>query len=339
MSVVPKCCYCSTHTYNVPALSLNRKLKAAHRHLVSSSDAFANLDATVPGDLREMWKEQERKALAERLSNPKAMNIFEVQLKKGRHHCKNTPRDAEIAVKAPSIKSVEMNLIEMQAAGDAPQGCATWMARALKVEEAQVVLSMDSCRIDSRATETQRLDISCRHDRLQSQINGLVQATATFLGADWDSDLIGLQEGHTDEDDTFITVSVSPGNAEGAILPLPSYIGLPRCGAWGLNCLIKQELQLRQGQANDALHEIRLSLADKAMLYRTDVRHGRNYTMTSRTWKKVADLDATVTRHTAVYHRCRKQMVALGTDSSILDQYQPLDKKDMIVSTAVAEPM
>ncbi|KIM70529.1 hypothetical protein SCLCIDRAFT_18643 [Scleroderma citrinum Foug A] len=276
--------------YDINSLSLNRKLKAAHQHLVSSSDAFANLDATVPGDLREMWKEQERKALAERLSNPKAMDIFEVQLKK-----------------APSIKSVEMNLIEMQAAGDAPQGCATWMARALKVEEAQ-----------------------------QSQINGLVQATATFLGADWDSDLIGLQEGHTDEDDTFITVS--PGNAEGAILPLPSYIGLPHCGAWGLNCLIKQELQLHQGQANDALHEIQLSLADKAMLYRTDVRHGRNYTMTSRTWKKVADLDATVTRHTAVYHRCRKQMVALGADSSILDQYQPLDKKDLIVSTTVTEP-
>ena len=58
----------------------------------------------------------------------------------------------------------------------------------------------------------------------------------------------------SDEDGTFITVS--PGNAEHAILPLPSYIGLPRCGALELNGLVEEELQLRQGQANDALHEI-----------------------------------------------------------------------------------
>jgi len=42
------------------------------------------LDATVPEDLHKIWEDQETKALLDRLSNPKAMDIFEVQLEKGK---------------------------------------------------------------------------------------------------------------------------------------------------------------------------------------------------------------------------------------------------------------
>ena len=62
---------------------MKRKLTTTQHNLASSSDAFVNLDATVPDDLHNIWKDQETKALAERLSNPNAMDIFEVQLEKG----------------------------------------------------------------------------------------------------------------------------------------------------------------------------------------------------------------------------------------------------------------
>jgi len=240
--------------------------------------------------------------------------------------------------KALSIKSMEISLIGMQSAAGALQGSATWMARALKVEESQTVLLLDACRINSRTTENQRVDISCCHDRLQSQINGLVQTAATFVGADWDSGLDACKHGDSgsDEDGTFITVS--PGNASHAILPLPSYIGLLWCGALELNGLVEEELQLRQGQANDALHEIQLALADKAVLFRTEVRHGKNYAVTTHAWKKVLDLDTLVKRYSVIYNRCQKQMVALGADQSILDRYQILNKKDLTVSTVVSDP-
>ena len=70
----------------IPALSLKRKLVAAQRNLASSRDTFANLDETVPEDIRNTWMAQERNALVERLSNAKAMDIFEVQLEKGRSY-------------------------------------------------------------------------------------------------------------------------------------------------------------------------------------------------------------------------------------------------------------
>jgi len=44
------------------------------------------LDETVPEDIHNIWQAQERKTLVERLSNAKAMDIFEVQLEKDRSY-------------------------------------------------------------------------------------------------------------------------------------------------------------------------------------------------------------------------------------------------------------
>lgn len=185
-----------------------------------------------------------------------------------------------------------MDLID-QATGTCPCGSATWMAQALKVEEAQV-LGQQLHRINARDTESKRLQVSRRQDKLQSQINGLVQTAAHFLGSDWDNGLVyPSQADRTDDIDDFFSSS-TPGDAEAMVLPLPSYLGLDRCWQLGLDDLANQELQLRQGQANDSLHEMRLALADKAVLYRMDVRHGRNYNMTMRAWKKAADMEAIV---------------------------------------------
>ena len=46
-------------------------------------EEFIKLDA-VPDDMQALWESQERKALDERLSKPSAMDIFDIQFKKGR---------------------------------------------------------------------------------------------------------------------------------------------------------------------------------------------------------------------------------------------------------------
>ena len=63
-------------------------------------------------------------------------------------------------------------------------------------------------------------------------------------------------------------------------LPFPSNLGRDKCMAIGAHHLIKQELKLRAGQANDALHEIRLALVDKAVLFHTDIWHASSHTKT-----------------------------------------------------------
>ncbi|KAL4070106.1 hypothetical protein V8B97DRAFT_2024130 [Scleroderma yunnanense] len=108
-----------------------------------------------------------------------------------------------------------MNLIYSQGPSQ-HWGSATWIARALKIQQAQ--------RTDTRVTETQMLSIAHWHDQLQSQINSLIESAAKAP-----------------------LILLGGGDANGDVF-----------------MLTQLELELRQGQANDCLHELQLALADKA---------------------------------------------------------------------------
>ncbi|KAL4078793.1 hypothetical protein V8B97DRAFT_2021152 [Scleroderma yunnanense] len=223
-------------------------------------EAFAALDNNVPDAIQQVWIDQAERAFAEQASKPEAMDIFEVQLEN-----------------APTAKSIEMNLIYSQRPSQ-QWGLATWIAKALRIEQAQVQLMADSWRTDTRATETQMLSIVHWHDQLQSQINGLIKSAIWIVGDDWDNQYqqapSAILVGGDTNDDVFMPTE--PGHAEGIMLPLPSIIGKDHFHQLSFSFMVYQELRLRQGQANDCLHELQLALANKAVIFHTDIRHGRN---------------------------------------------------------------
>jgi len=94
---------------------------------------------------------------------------------------------------------------------------------------------------------------------------------------------------------------------------------------------------LREGQANDSLHELRVSLAHKAVIFRTNVRHAGTYNMTTRAWGRVGSADVRVQQHAAIYCWCRKQMIALNASSNSLNQYKMLRKEDLKISATIAD--
>ncbi|KAL4078342.1 hypothetical protein V8B97DRAFT_2021446 [Scleroderma yunnanense] len=229
--------------------------------------------------LKMVWIDQAERAFAEQASKPEAMDIFEVQLEK-----------------APTAKSIEMNLIY----GQGPSqhwGSATWIARALKIEQAQVQLIMDSQRTETRVTETQMLSIAHWHNQLQSQIDSLIESAAKVIGDDWD-DLFHQAP----------STLLGGGDANSDVF-MPTQL----------------ELELRQGQANDCLHELQLALANKAVIFCTDIRHGRNYKLTTQAWGKIATVEASIQWHVAMYGQCHNQMMELN-------------RSDLKVSTAVTDP-
>ena len=61
---------------------LQKKKKAGEQSLTSVEQAFAELDRGVPIDIQCTWIEQEELALEQRMENPKAMDIYDVQLTK-----------------------------------------------------------------------------------------------------------------------------------------------------------------------------------------------------------------------------------------------------------------
>ncbi|KAG1871356.1 hypothetical protein DFJ58DRAFT_713869 [Suillus subalutaceus] len=119
---------------------------------------------------------------------------------------------------------------------------------------------------------------------------------------------------------------------EKVVIPMPSNMGPARCAELGVADLIHQEVTLREGQANDALHSIRVHLADKAIIFRKTVRVAKSQATSTRAWAQVHSVDRAVSLNASIYSKCRSQLGKLGADIGLLE------REDLKVSTAVADP-
>ncbi|KAI6149895.1 hypothetical protein BKA82DRAFT_4354000 [Pisolithus tinctorius] len=174
-------------------IRLKQKLKVAEESYLVVEGRFADLNGNVPPAISQSWGEEAAVALENRLSRPQAMDIYEVRLQK-----------------APSAKAIEIDILAIPQPGHS-QGMATWIAKALKIEEAQIQLAAACQYITSRATEAQILTIACHHDHLQSHIHSIFD-TAEKLFGDRFKDAELCQSSQLHEPETIP-------------LPLPSNVG------------------------------------------------------------------------------------------------------------------
>ncbi|KAI5987916.1 hypothetical protein F5J12DRAFT_728321 [Pisolithus orientalis] len=107
--------------------ALKQMFKVAKQSLATIQDKFNELDSKVLDGLHQLWVEQELVAQSCQQNTPQAMDIYEVWLEK-----------------APTMKAIEIDLIHNNHSFSSSCGSATWIAQALKVEQAQIVLAMDT---------------------------------------------------------------------------------------------------------------------------------------------------------------------------------------------------
>ncbi|KAG1804565.1 hypothetical protein EV424DRAFT_1474441 [Suillus variegatus] len=298
--------------------SLCRKYKEAMKGVADSNMAFEQLDESADADKVKDWEAQERLAHERQSHDPTAMDIYEVQLRK---------------VSSDSCTALTRKQQE---------GVATWLAEGLAIEEAQVTLQMDVRKLGHQATDTQRLAIGRRWDTLQRDIDRWMAGRAIILGEDlgdndmqiMQPDLLILQEDAKEDMDAELRAF----EPEKGVIPLPSNLGLEKCAALGIADIADQELTLRQGQANDALHHIRVHLADKAVIFRKTVRVAKLQALSTRAWAQVHSVDRAVSINASIYSKCRSQLCRLSVDDALLKRYQPLTREHLKVSTAVTDP-
>ncbi|KAG1731224.1 uncharacterized protein EDB91DRAFT_1238979 [Suillus paluster] len=282
--------------------ALCQKFRQAVKGLADSREAFEKLDQSADENNVRDWGEQERLEQERRSTDPKAMDIYEVQLQK-----------------APTRKEQELRLLEENGQQPAParrRGVATWLAEGLSIEEAQVTLHMDIRRLGQHLTENQQLEIGQHHERLQGDIDH-------WLATDSDDET-------ADEFRLF--------EPEKVVIPLPSNLGQGRCAELGTADMIHQEHVLREGQANDALHNIRVHLADKVVIFRKTVRTAKSQAKSTRAWAQIHAVDRAVSINASIYSKCWSQLGKLGAANILLNRYRPLLKEHLQVSTAVADP-
>ncbi|KAG1784423.1 uncharacterized protein HD556DRAFT_1427833 [Suillus plorans] len=281
--------------------TLCRKYKLARNGISESGKAFDRLDEAAPSHLKTEWLARERIAQSSRLNDPAAMDEYEINIKK-----------------APSKKEIELRLLEEGNARNAApsrRSVATWISTGLAIEEAQIALLIEVRRIGRRSTETQRLDIARQRDRLQGQIDGFARSALTHLGEGFDAD---------DEPEDLNTSHTWTNSPELTVIPLPSNLGVDRCRRCMAEDLIPLEMSLREGQANDALHNLRIYLCNKAILFRTTVRQAKSQALKTRAWSQVTSVQQAVSLHASIYTKTRKQIMKLEPGQDQLQKYKPL---------------
>ncbi|KAI6148756.1 hypothetical protein BKA82DRAFT_3978415, partial [Pisolithus tinctorius] len=311
--------------------SLIRKLTTARVAADMAKRAFKTLDEAVSMTQRDMWTYQEQVAFRDRMVDPSAMDIFEVQMRK-----------------APTVHTVELEFLNNITSSGAQRGMGSWLARGLRLEEAAITLRIDYRNVGVHAPELKRL-------RLLSEQSSFIADAAIYIdlqqdaGGDWNpinaegseqrdgrcmsnGYLSDAEDPNDGSDEMLMADTTDLGGI--ATLPLPSNVGMAAFHSCNSGHLRDMELRLRIGQANDALNGLRLALVDKALVFRNVVRHAKSYSMKTRAWDAIHTINRAVRKQAAIYKQCRKAMVALGASAETLTRYQQLETSDLTVSTA-----
>ncbi|KAG2068957.1 hypothetical protein BDR04DRAFT_1022816, partial [Suillus decipiens] len=93
----------------------------------------------------------------------------------------------------------------------------------------------------------------------------------------------------------------TPHCKELTIIPLPSNLDMARCKALDLIDLMKEEISLYEGQANDALHAIRVYLGDKAVIFQNTVWSAKSQAFSTRAWTQVRSVETAINLNARIY--------------------------------------
>jgi hypothetical protein len=166
----------------------------------------------------------------------------------------------------------------------------------------RLLISTIRRRLGHNISIKEKLELVERQQRLQLRINNFQTRAAQLWPVD-DSDiwLEGIAADPPDlpsdsegEDLVSSTQPVLQDDSEKAFLLLPSNIGLARCISLGYESFAKQEKALRIGQMNDSLHDLRLAISHKAVIFRVGLRSSRSKNQKTRSWDEIHQVDGSV---------------------------------------------
>ncbi|KAI6100065.1 hypothetical protein EDD16DRAFT_1526618 [Pisolithus croceorrhizus] len=207
-------------------------------------------------------------------------------------------------------------------------GSVTWLAKGISIEDSQDQLRFELQQLPNPMSTSQEVKISEKRQRLSARIEKFHSNGQEFFKA-----FCGKEEEEEedrefwDEDEGYWGVpeeEVEEVAYELMSIWMPSSIGSAKLTELGLVDLLKEERELRIGQANDCLDQLRTDLGNKAM-------EG------TRTKKEIQKVVARVNKHVRGYQRARQAIFRLDPNVDMVEKYQEILPKDLAVSKEVTE--
>ena len=215
-------------------------------------------------------------------------------------------------------------------------------------------LRSDIRAIGQNPAHEEQVKIQEKREALQARVEAFYQKALRFIRAGagpptnpslggatdpLDLDLEGSDdEGFfIDEESEWEEEEEVEASVELATLWLPSSFTRSERVQMGLEQVAMVEAELREGQANDALEELRAGLAEKSLRFRTEVKPAKSQKTMTRAWDSIHRADKQIRAAVRSYRLARSALVGLGASNELLSQYQEIQKKDLKMSRDVVE--
>jgi hypothetical protein len=199
-----------------------------------------------------------------------------------------------------------------------------------------------------------QMRIQDRRESLQTRVEAFHKQALRFIRSDstlpTDSSLskapeaTGLDLEESDEETFFLDATSEWEEEEDveimveqAAIWLPSSFTKSERVQMGLEQVAEVEVELREGQANDALEALRAGLAEKSLRFRTEVKPAKSQRTMTRAWDSIHKADKQVRTAVQCYRFARTALEALEVSSDLLGQYKEIQKKDLKMSGDVVE--
>ncbi|KAI6098432.1 hypothetical protein EDD16DRAFT_1498343 [Pisolithus croceorrhizus] len=236
-------------------------------------------------------------------------------------------------------------------------GSLAWLAEGISIEDSQDQLRSELQQLPNPMSTSQEVKISVKRQRLSARIdkfhsNGQAFFKGLEINGDFtlqdDPEFCGKEEeeeGEEDrefwgEDDGYWEVpgeEVEELASELTSIWMPSSIGSAKLTELGLVDLLKEERELRIGQANDCLDQLRTDLGNKAMLYQQNFQTANSTREGTRTKKEIQKVVARINKHVRGYQRARQAILRLDPNVDMAEKYQEILPNDLAVSQEVTE--
>ncbi|KIK27338.1 hypothetical protein PISMIDRAFT_8184 [Pisolithus microcarpus 441] len=316
--------------------SLLKKYKTSNKCLEEMNQAYEQLTAVLDPDKVAQWESNALRAGADR------GEALDISLLKGD--------------KAPTFHELWLQLTKNPKSPSGNVGLVAWLAEGISIEDSQDQLRPEIQQLPNPMSTRQEVKTTEKRQRLSSRIekfhsNGQafckgLDINGTFTPQD-DPALCGTdEEEHEDrefwDDDDEGDWEAPDEEVEGLASELmsiwmPYSIGAAKLTELGLHDLLKEERELRIGQANDCLDQLRTDLGNKAMLYQQNFRTANSTREGTRTKKEIQKVVARVNKHVRSYQRARWAILRLDPDANMAGKYQGILAEDLAVSKDVTE--
>lgn len=191
-------------------------------------------------------------------------------------------------------------------------------------------------------TVAERTRIEEQRRKLQARVNSFQSASEAFYSISLGNQSESFPD--RNEEDPFQTTDTDDeegcmSRPEDARLKLPSNIipGMDNPSP-EIRKLAKQELKLREGQANDALRGLRVQLGYKALLFLKEIRKASGYDKRTRAWDDVNKSQNKVDEWVAIYKLARTSMIRLGASQALKEKYEEIKKDDLEIPKDIVDP-